>query len=288
MSYFSLFTQSPYDFNRDGVYQNVVDIYKQVRPIQNYVDQISAYRYYSIPNGARPDIVSQKLYGNSQFHWTFFLVNDFLHDGIGSWPMSQEDLMEYMKTEYEAVAIETVPQIVRNTDGLITDYKNSIANRFNLDETITGATSGAKGTLVKKDLFNNQLILKDVTGNFKGNARGTGITEAEEVKNSDDEKVTTYHVYDYIDAPHHWYDPTDPTKTQVSNAQFFSDPGADWSTETRLDMQFGSVAGLTYPDNVVTNRAYVNDLNEQRSKIRVIDAAYIQKFVDTFESMVNV
>ena len=100
--------------------------------------------------------------------------------------------------------------------------------------------------------------------------------------------VKVDYVYDYIDAPHHWYDPTDPTKTQVSNAQFFSDPGADWSTETRLEMQFGSVAGLTYPDNVVTNRAYVNDLNEQRSKIRVIDAAYIQKFVDTFESMVNV
>ena len=112
MAYFSLFTQSQYDFNRDGVYQNVVDIYKQVRPIQNYVDQISAYRYYDIPNGARPDIVSQKLYGNSQFHWTFFLVNDFLHDGIGSWPMSQEDLMDYMKTEYEGVAIETLPKIL--------------------------------------------------------------------------------------------------------------------------------------------------------------------------------
>ena len=62
MSYFSMFPTQTYDFNRQGVYQTVVDLYRSIRPLQNFVDEISAYRYFEISNGERPDIVSQRLY----------------------------------------------------------------------------------------------------------------------------------------------------------------------------------------------------------------------------------
>ena len=92
MSYFKKFPKLVYDFNREGVVNSVVDLFRQVRPIQNFIDNFTSYKFYSIRDGERPDIVSQKLYGSPNFYWTFFLVNDSLHDGLSSWPMSMQDL----------------------------------------------------------------------------------------------------------------------------------------------------------------------------------------------------
>ena len=101
MSFFNKFTKSKYDFNRDGTLQTVIDFYKSVRPLDYKVDDPSQYKFYEIENGERPDIISQKLYGTPNFYWTFFIVNDFLHDGYSSWPMSQESFYSYIQTEYE-------------------------------------------------------------------------------------------------------------------------------------------------------------------------------------------
>ena len=278
MAYFSMFPTQSYDYNRQGVYQTVVDIYRSVRPLQNFVDEISAYRYFEIRNGERPDIVSQRLYGSPNYHWTFFILNDFLHDGIGVWPMSQEDLQEYISTEYEGFALETRPDVVYNTYGQITNYKDSLAGRFSLKETITGQTSGATGTLTKKDIYLNQLVVQNVTGTFLGAGNGNileGVTGAIST-----DTVTCYKAWNYSEAPHHWYVQGDDDEIQVSNANFFSTTD---DAATNLILQQGSVAAPVY----TSNRQYLFDLNEQRSKIRVIDPAYVQQFVEMFETLIN-
>ena len=279
MSYFSMFPTQAYDFNRDGIYQTVVDLYRSVRPIQNFVDNVSAYKYYNIRNGERPDIVSQHIYGSSDLHWTFFLVNDFLHEGISSWPMSQEDLHEYINIHYNGYALETRPDLVYNSDGQITNYKDSLAGRFQLKETITGQTSGAKGTLTKKDIYLNQLIVQDVTGTFLGD--GTGNVQEAVTGSTSTDTVTIRIAWEYADAPHHWYQDGDSTEAHVSNANFFSTTD---DAATNLILQQGSVAAPKY----TSNRAWVHALNDQRSKIRIVDPAYIPIFKDTFESLINV
>ena len=77
MPYFRQFPTVGYDFNRDGIIQNVVDIFRHARPLQNFVDEINTYRKFTIPDGQRPDICSQKLYGTPDYYWTFFILNDF-------------------------------------------------------------------------------------------------------------------------------------------------------------------------------------------------------------------
>ena len=96
MAFFKQFPKVEYDFNRQGVIMNMVDIYRSVRPLQNFVDDTTAYIYYEVRNGERPDIVSNKLYGNQNFYWTFFVVNEALHDGLQTWPLSQEYLFTYI------------------------------------------------------------------------------------------------------------------------------------------------------------------------------------------------
>lgn len=278
MSYFKLFPKVGYDFNRDGVIQNVVDIFRHARPLQNFADNINTYRKFTIPDGARPDICSQKLYGTPEYYWTFFLINDFLHDGMASWPMSQQDLFSYIETEYNGIAIETRPNIVRNSDGGITDFRNSLAGRFQVGETITGGTSFATGTLTKKDIYLNQLVVQNVTGSFIGDGVGNNLEAV--IGSTSTDNVATWKVWQYSEAPHHWYVDGDASEAHVSNANFFSTTD---DVLTNLVLQEGSVAAAAY----TSNRSYLFDLNESRSKINIIDPNYIERFAEQFEELIN-
>ena len=70
MNYFKLFPTVGYDVNRTGTQQDVVDIYRQVRPIGDRLDQLYSYTTYTVQDGERPDIVSQILYGTPKYYWT--------------------------------------------------------------------------------------------------------------------------------------------------------------------------------------------------------------------------
>ena len=48
MSYFKQFPKVQYDFERNGVIQNIVNIYRSVRPLQNFIDNSTAYTFYEI------------------------------------------------------------------------------------------------------------------------------------------------------------------------------------------------------------------------------------------------
>ena len=130
MAFFKQFPKVQYDFERNGVITNVVNIYRSVRPLKEFIDSTSAYTFYEIKNGERPDIVSQRLYDNPNYYWTFFIVNEALHDGLQTWPLSQEDLFTYIEREYEGYAITTNPTITRTSDGLLISHENSLAGKI--------------------------------------------------------------------------------------------------------------------------------------------------------------
>ncbi len=384
MPYFEQFPKVPYDYKQDGVIQQSVDLFRQVRPLQNFVDNISSYKLYDIPNGQRPDVCSLQLYGTPDFYWTFFVVNDFLHDGMTVWPMSPENLYDYINTEYRGIAIETRPNVVRNTDGGITDFRDSLAGRFNVGEKVYGGTSGAAGTLVKKDIYLNQLVIQDIVNGVQGqnpqevaiiktagpstfdgaatsiplrssdpdivpnqvlvravNSAGKsiitntfstgGVTYSDSqivtsltgktlriggnhpIPNGQElffyqinngitggpfigdgvgnnreqitgavstDSVTSWKIYNYAEAPHHWFVDGDEEEIQVSNANFFS---VTDNAATNLIIQQGSVAAPSF----TSNRNYLFDLNESRSRIRIVDPNYIQKFAREFETVLN-
>jgi len=273
MAFFKQFPKVEYDFNRMGIKQNMIDLFRSVRPLPTFLDNYSAYKFYEIKNGERPDIVSKRLYGISDFYWTFFVINDFLHDGYRAWPMSQEDLDAYLNKEYEGYVIETHPEIVRTGDNIITDFKNSIAGRFKLGEEIRGATSGATGTLTKKNIDMNQLIIQNVTGAFIGDPDAIpNVTELIVGQTSED-SVSTYQVWKFADAPYYYYDENDGDKKPVSSASHFSDDSTGGVARSDLAYQ-------TYRDHEF-------HLNEERSKIRYVDPNYIAQFVDNFKNAIN-
>ena len=273
MSFFKQFPLIDYDLKKNGSVMKMVNIFRSVRPLQNYVDDPSMYTFYEIKNGERPDTVSQRLYGTPDFYWTFFVINEFLHDGYKVWPLSQEQIFEYIKREYNGFAVTTNPHITPDGDGnpIFTD---SIAGKFQLGEDIVGTISGARGTLTKKNLDMNQLVVQDMetSQGFSGDG-GANNNNYEFVKGvTTDDSVQTYDVYKYADAPHHYFiEDYEGVEREYTNMTFINQSVAT------------PEASLKY----VSNRQYVNELNETRSKIRVIHPNLIGRFIETYESLLN-
>ena len=294
MAFFKLFPTQQYDFNRDGVLQKVIDIYRSVRPQGDTTDNTAMYVKENIQNGERPDVMSERLYGTTDYYWTFFVINEFLHDGLGVWPMTQEDLQKYFQTEYNGYAVTSkggVTAIARNTDLGITGYPDSLSDRFIVGETVYGGISGAKGTLTKKDLDMNQLIIQDVTlgtsgidpatGNSKSSIIGGGFigdtnTSESIIGATSGDFGDTYRTFKYRVAPHHYY-----SKTQL-------DVGGV-EGKNRPITAAENIPGGESMNNVdyITNQAYIEELNFQRSSIKVISPSMIEKFVEEFETLIN-
>ena len=273
MNFFKNFPVVEVDLQRDGRVNKMVNIFKSVRPLQNFIDDSALYTFYEIKNGERPDIVSQRLYKTSEFYWTFFVINDFLHDGYRSWPMSQEVLEKYLEVEYEGFALVTHPEVDTNSDGSVVEYTNSLAGenitytvdgtRYRLGETVTGSSSNASGKVTKKNLDLNQLIVQSVSGTFVSGENVDGATSQASVQVAE--------VFKYAEAPHHYYKKGDTEERPVTPRKFINSQLAT----SDADLDFTS------------NREYINELNEERSLIRVIQPEYISQFVEQFENILN-
>lgn len=297
MPFFKLFPTQQYDFNRDGVLQNVIDIYRSVRPQSETLDNTSLYVKENIQNGERPDIMSERLYGTTDYYWTFFVINEFLHDGLGVWPMSQEHLQEYFQSEYNGYAITSkggITVLDRNTDLAVTGYPDSLADRFEVGEIVYGSISGAKGTLTKKDLDMNQLIIQDVTNGTSGIDPATGNAKASIIGGgfiggpadspsteliiggTSGDSVSTHRAFKYRVAPHHYY-----SKTQL-------DVGGV-EGKNRPITAAENIPGGESMNNVdyITNQAYIEELNFNRGSIKIIAPTMIEKFAEEFENLIN-
>lgn len=258
MSFFKQFPTLQYEFNLDGVYTTITDIFRYVHIADEIVDDSNAYQYYQIHDGERPDVVSYKLYGTPEYYWTFFIINDHLHKGICGWPLSTEDFNQYMDKEYDGVVINGNYQIVYDSDGLVLDHRDSVAGRFKIGETVVGLQSGATGKLVGKEPKMNQLIIEEVSGTFRENEIIRGQTTLD--------FITSYQVFDRARAPRYYIDKDGHVAT---NAVFITQ-GTPNSEITYLD-----------------NREYEEELNDENAKIRVIRPDFIQDFATTFKRLVR-
>jgi hypothetical protein len=173
--------------------------------------------------------------------------------------MSQEALQEYMANSYNGFAIETNPKVSNN-------HENSLSGRFRMGETVTGSVSNASGKVTKKIVDLSQLIVQDVTGSFIGSS--TGAKELIVGADSED-SVSTYNVYKYIDAPYYYHRTDDALKKPVTNSD--------------------QIVGGVSPANLsfVTNRAHLEEENDNNAKIKVIDPGSIDSFVKAYKELLN-
>ena len=99
--YFEKFPQFAYEFDMAGKSKVVLisDITRNVRFRKEILSNITLYDEYDIKDGETPEIIAEKIYGNSQYHWVIMLMNERF-DYIADFPMSYKDLLTYVDDKY--------------------------------------------------------------------------------------------------------------------------------------------------------------------------------------------
>lgn len=120
-------------FNNLSVY---IDLFDQLK------DQVTFYEKYTIQDGDRPDVVSQKLYGRSDYHWTLYLINQKLRES--GWPMPERELRDLVKKRYPHRVVTT---------------ESEFADNFLPGVNVVGKTSGTTGRVIERNLDLGQLVI---------------------------------------------------------------------------------------------------------------------------------
>jgi hypothetical protein len=207
MSYFQNTKFVPYRFGSSEEYAFHQDLTSYVDLIDQVRDNSSFYQRYTILDGDRADVLSQKLYGSPKYYWTFFLMNAVLRES--GWPMRHQEL--------EALTMKERHNTVLTTRADLTGV-------FNVGDTVTGATSAASGVVFKRNLDLGQIF---VTGHqsFLSTEDVQDLTENSVSSVSLVSAVAEYNaVYEYVDV--------DQRPTDISP---YAGPGAQLSAVTYLD-----------------------------------------------------
>lgn len=149
MAFFSGFPQELYKFGNETtstLFQNIsayVDLFDRIK------EDTSFYSTYTILEGDRPDVLSQKLYGSTNYYWTFYLLNDTIRN-LG-WPVSNFQVVNYAKAQHP------------NTTLVIREH---FFDKFKIGRTVLGANSGTTGEIINRDVDLGHVVVRG-TLNFE-------------------------------------------------------------------------------------------------------------------------
>lgn len=124
--YFKEFPQFVYEFvDADGKNKRttiITDITRNVRFRKEILSNITLYDEYDIIDGETPEIIAEKFYGNSLYHWIVMLVNERF-DYIKDFPMRYPDLVKYVEDVYGADNVNDVHHWINDKGFIVnSDY----------------------------------------------------------------------------------------------------------------------------------------------------------------------
>lgn len=119
--YFSSFPKIYYDFPQDQSSSNLqilTDVTANVRVRKQILENITLYDEYDIQDGETPEIIAEKIYGDSELHWVIMLVNQ-RYDYLEDFPMTSYELEKLCIEKYGTDKMYNINHYTRN--GLITE-----------------------------------------------------------------------------------------------------------------------------------------------------------------------
>ena len=278
MSYFDYFpkrTNYPVSLvnenNTDQVdlYVSFPDFYRQVALIYPKItDGTYFYARQIILDGERPEHFSQRVYGTTNYYWTFFIINDKLRLGESlQWPLSDQSLRRKIETDYSGAAIVSYKaRFVKGINPSLTFVKeNYIYNKFQFGERVRGQISGVEGTISNIRPEFGQIFVKNVTPTeeslFREGESIIGLTSGETIICNQSTRAQDA-VYKYIDPE---------TGRDIDNRNFII------TDETLTSSGIGSISFANY----------IQYQNESMRNIRILKSSSIRSFVDNFRSLLR-
>lgn len=116
-----------------GKIVTIKDFFRKSMIEQEAVNSVISYTYYEIQDGERPDVVADRLYGDSELHWTFFLVNDM--DNYYQWHKDNvtfEKHINEMYPEYWLIASDSTDIVSSSSKFLLGEIIESSQQQGNV------------------------------------------------------------------------------------------------------------------------------------------------------------
>ena len=158
MSLFRNFNPVLYKFGNE-------DKFSLFTNLTQYADVIDAVKSrdlfledYTIPANERPDQTSFKLYGTTDYYWTFFLVNDDIREN--GWPLTLNEVHSAAQKRYPHRMV-TVKILQHDVIDYYDDDNKPIfrsklvgtaPDKFEVGAVVQGNVSGTRGIIIKRDL----------------------------------------------------------------------------------------------------------------------------------------
>jgi len=200
MGYFSNFSPTIYKYGNETNFSLAPNLTQYVDLIDQVKTRDVFLRDYIIPVNERPDQTSFKLYGETDYYWTFFLVNDHIREN--GWPLTQKEVDTEAKRRYPhrmvTVKIQQEDVIdfyreVRQSDGTFLSVPifrskliGTAPDQFEVGAVVTGSQSGTKGIIVKRDLAlgtfiidTENVVTESIINDEVVSPNGNGIVEIE-------------------------------------------------------------------------------------------------------------
>jgi hypothetical protein len=308
----------------DGRIIQYHDIYRFVNILKDILPSYNQYNIYTIQDGERPDNVAQRLYKNSDYYWTIFIVNDRLKNGISEWPMSSQELDSYIKNKYNNLGVIEVKPTFDNVPSNLTQYYQNI---FGLDTLgvpiLNGFDWSWKWLRVKRTISNSDKFAKIYQ--YDSNRGQLWVTDVndkffyDQNQNKDFKIVLNPYTegtdeYDAVEQENSsWYE---TIKTDWYEPIFGTYSGSDFKSDVEAILNltafeyyenayiapdyyllndkkvsyidhyliYGGGEGGGFP---VPNYEVEREKNEEKRAIRVVKSEYIQSFVDKYKKLIK-
>lgn len=105
-AYFDNFPYFGYSLNtsgQPGELQWVTDIFRRTAPIQGLLTDKQLFYTYLVQEGETPEMIADRVYGSSNYHWVVSLVNN-ITDPLLDWPKTYANLVRHIVDKYGSVA----------------------------------------------------------------------------------------------------------------------------------------------------------------------------------------
>jgi hypothetical protein len=194
--FFTNFPEIQYTLNTGKVI-TIKDFFRKSSIQQEAVNNFIEYNTYELVDGERPDVVAAKLYGDSDLHWTFFLVNG--SENYYDWHMDSETFNLYIEEKFQGqslVALNTSDIISSTSKFLVGEKITSstgkignilivdgslkriiVSGEFSAGDIITGSTSGKSFTVQSTVYHKDDVSYFENADGIRRNFGGTGWTE---------------------------------------------------------------------------------------------------------------
>jgi len=170
MDFFKNYRKTGYtfgdDFEKLGGAGRQIEYVRDLTQYVDIVDQVREgihfYEPYNIIEGERPDQVSQFLYETPTYHWTFYMMNDSLRSH--GWPLTYPQMEKKIQTDFPHQYIYV---------------RADISNIFLQNEFVTGALSGTRGKIIKRDVDHGIIVID--TFAYKNAGRANTFRQGEAI-----------------------------------------------------------------------------------------------------------